>query len=147
MSTTASPLRDAPDSTRSHQRNVRNKCRSDSRRGRGRRINDGAMHHSSQKIGPAGKVAGAPRNSQRVVLSAPNTRSPNIPTKQPASRLSLALINVSGRSGAITVSAIMGFSPSKNRLIFWLCAVSISTLSEKPRCITPSARNTSKLPR
>jgi hypothetical protein len=75
--------------------------------------NDGTMHHGSKQNRPAGKVAGAPRKSQRVVLSAPKTRSPNIPTKQPASRLSLALINVSGRSGAITVSAIVGFSHRK----------------------------------
>src|SRR5438093_7981943 len=62
-------------------------------------------------------------------------------------KLSLTLINVSGRSGAITVAAISRFSASKKRVMFWLCNGSISTLSEKLRCSTPNARNNSKLPR
>jgi len=55
---------------------------------------------------PAGNVAGAPRKLHRVVLPSLETRSPNMPIRKPASRLSLTLSKKSGESETITVSAI-----------------------------------------
>ena len=47
----------------------------------------------------------------------------------------------------VRAMTIFGLSASKKRVTFWLCAVSMNTLSGKLRCITPKARNTSKLPK
>src|SRR4029453_3947846 len=82
-----------------------------------------------------------------VVFSPLGTRSPNMPTRKPASRLSLTLSRVSGPSGTITVPAILLLSASKKPVLFCFCNVSIKTLSGKFCWVIPSARNPSKLPK
>src|SRR5438477_7403950 len=69
-------------------------------------------------MAPIGKVAGAPRNWHCTVFPSLVGRSPNVPTRNPASRLSFTLSNVSGRSGTITVPAISGFNASRKRKVF-----------------------------
>src|SRR5207248_1353542 len=108
---------------------------------------DGTMHHGGDENGADRKGCRCAEESHFAVLPSLVGRSPNVPTRKPASRLSFTFSNVSGRSGTMTVLAISGLSASRKRVMFSLWTTSIRTLSGNSARVTPRARNTSKLPR